>query len=87
VIHGVEHHIVRVLIELAHLLAMYVLLPRHPEDVHQPRLAHLPVYQLRGEGEVVQDIGQGTRCPGVPALRLDDEAAQGDHVSIHACLQ
>ncbi len=56
VIHGVEHHVVRVLVQLAHFLAVDVLLSDHPQDVHQSRLADLAMDQLGRQREVVQDI-------------------------------
>ena len=57
-IQRVEHHVMRVLIELLDFFSMYVALPRLSEDIDQARLAHLAVNQLRSLGQVVQDGSQ-----------------------------
>ena len=87
VVHGVEHHVVRILVELPHFLSVHVLLAHHAENVHQARLADLAVDQLGGEGEIVQDVGEGAGRSRMLALRFDDEAAERHDVSIHACLR
>ena len=57
-LHAMDEHLVGVLVELLHLLALDVDLAGEPQNVHQPGLAHFPGDNLGRQDEFVQKPGE-----------------------------
>src|SRR5262245_25973590 len=77
-------------IELGHLFALYVLLTRKPEDIHQPRFIDLAGYHFRRQGDLRQQRSEVTRGVWIAPLLfhavLDQRDTDTTHgITFHQC--
>ncbi len=79
VIQGIEHDVVGELIQLADIVAVDVELAGTADDIDQAGAVDLATDDLRGERDVVEDVGEGAGRLGVQPLLLDDVATERDH--------
>src|SRR5690606_21309176 len=86
VVERLEDDLVGVDVELLLLLAVDVRLVGRAEDVDEPGLVDLPVDELRGERDVVQNIAERAGRLGVLPLLFDDVAPDRDHGAAHGIL-
>jgi hypothetical protein len=82
VVEGVVDHVLGEHVELLDLFSVDVAVPGPSEDVHEPRLVHLPADHLRGQGHVVEEVRQCPRGFRVPTLLVHDVPLQGDDAAL-----
>ena len=75
---GLDQCLVGEHVELGHLLALHVLLPREPEDIHQPRFIDLAGNHFRSQGDLRQQASEITRGVWIAPLLCHDVLDQGD---------